>query len=257
MERIEGRTFAWTWRAPRVCEDIEFTGCRFDNYAFSARPDPLRRSVVRRCRFLNCWVHATSLDGAVFEDILVENLGTSARPGWINVFGAAFKHVTLRGKIAALNIQPYFDFGELLRTPIGSRRTGLGDRIIDRLLFGRRHPEREDQFRRLNTAYYETVDWALDIRDAESPELNLLGVPAALVLRDKNSQLVVRRANASDGRWRALELGEVAFFRVMIDSMLAAGLDDVVLAAGKRSKNYEAHLRGLEILRLAGVAEED
>jgi hypothetical protein len=44
---------------------------------------------------------------------------------------------------------------------------------------------------------------------------------------------------------------------VGIELMLAAGDPDVVFAAGKRARDFEEQLRGLQLLREAGVAEPD
>lgn len=255
MKRIEGRTFTTPFRVPRICEGVEFVNCRFDNYAFGVRPDPAHRPVIRDCRFVNCWIHATPLDGVVVEDTIVEHLGTSSRPGWINISGAAFKHVTLRGKMATLNIQPYM--AARFETPLGWPRPGLGDKLLDRVLYGARHPEREQGFKRANAAYYAEVDWALDISGVEAPELTLIGVPAELVRRDSRAQAIVRREKVLDGAWKQLDLGGAAYLGVTIQMMIDGGFEDVVVVAGKRSKNYNEHLRGIDVLRAAGVADEN
>jgi hypothetical protein len=209
---------------------MEFIRCSFDNYSIAVTADPARRPMIRNCHLIDCSVHATYLNGAIVEDTIVDGLRTSARTNLL-VFGAAFKHVTLRGRLGTLLSRPY-----------------------THLLADERHPERDDQFKQANAAYYAEVDWALDIREAEAAELTLIGVPARLVRRNPATQAVVRRAAVADGRWRTIDLGK-AHWRITIEEMLDGGFDDVMLVAPTRSVNYAACLRGIEILRSEGIAD--
>jgi len=219
-------------RRRRVCSDFEFIRCSFDNYTVAARADLANRPVIRNCRVVDCSVHATYLNGAVVEDTIIDGLGTSARTHLL-VFGAVFKHVTLRGKLGTLISRPY---------------THLFD--------DEGHPERDDQFKQANAAYYAQVDWALDIREAEAAELTLIGVPANLIRRDPATQAVVRRAAVADGKWKAIDLGK-AYWHITIQEMLDGGFEDVVLVSPRRSVNYAAGVRGIEILRSERIADPD
>jgi hypothetical protein len=100
------------------------------------------------------------------------------------------------------------------------------------------------------------VDWALDVREAEAAELTIIGVPARLVRRDPGNQAVVRRAAVADGKWKSIDLGK-SHWQITIQEMLDGGFDDVVLIAPKRSVNYAACVRGIELLRAAGIADPD
>ncbi|HEY6203917.1 MAG TPA: hypothetical protein VI056_12860 [Candidatus Limnocylindria bacterium] len=219
-------------RRRQVCSDFEFIRCSFDNYTVAVRADLANRPVIRNCRLVDCSVHATYLNGAIVEDTIIDGLRTSARTHLL-VFGAVFKHVTLRGKIGTLISRPY---------------THLFD--------DESHPERDQQFKQANAAYYEQVDWAIDIREAQAAEITLIGVPARLIRRDPATQAVVRRATLADDKWKAIDLGK-AYWHVTIQEMLDGGFDDVVLVAPKRSTNYAEHLRGIEILRSERIADPD
>jgi hypothetical protein len=165
------------------------------------------------------------------EDCLVENLRIE---GLLQTWGAVFKRVVLRGKIDRLMIST--------DVPVGMSRT-------------------ESQVAALseaNTAYYATVDWALDISQAEFKECSLRGVPARLVRRDPETQVVVTREKALSGEHRKIQFPEDAAGLLMgIHLLLNRGDPDVVLVAAKRGRKFKAQLEGIELLRRAGIAKPD
>jgi len=89
-----------------------------------------------------------------------------------------------------------------------------------------------------------------------APGGDIRGIPAHLIRRDPETQIVVKRENALEGKWRALDL-ENTYWQVAIDFMLEREDPDVVLVAPKRARNFKDLLRGLQLLREAGVAEPD
>lgn len=110
-------------------------------------------------------------------------------------------------------------------------------------------------FDQANRAFYRGVDWALDIREADSFDIDLQegAVPGDLVRRDPATQVLIRRENALSGRWRDLELPEI--HTIAIRWMLDRGAPDLILVTGRRRKDFEAEVRALERLRAAGVAD--
>ena len=111
-------------------------------------------------------------------------------------------------------------------------------------------------FEEANAAFYASVDWALDISEAEFQELSFRGIPGRLVRRDRETQIVVSRQKAMGGEWRKLDLDKT-YWQVALELMLERGDEDVVLVAPKRAKDFKHLLRGLQLLRDAGVAEPD
>jgi hypothetical protein len=101
-----------------------------------------------------------------------------------------------------------------------------------------------------------SVDWALDITEAEFEEGELQRVPAELVRRDAETQVVVTRASAMRGEWRRLDLSRT-HWATSLEFFLERGDPDVVLVAPKRSRQFRQLLDGLKMLRDAGVAEPD
>jgi hypothetical protein len=213
----------------RVYEDLHFRKCTFISSAISITEEPANRTTVRNVTLERCEVVGSALHCAVVEDALVDGLQTSdLHQAW----GALFKHVTLRGKI-----------GRLMATP----------------LIGPRHLQTPEQaaFDEQREAFYESVDWARDISEAEAVELELTGIPASLIRRDPETQVIVTRQAALSGEWRQLGRVQGTELGLGIQELLKWGGDDIVLVAHRRSRNFKELLEGIQQLRAAGVAEPD
>ncbi len=108
-----------------------------------------------------------------------------------------------------------------------------------------------------NAAYYESVDWALDISRAESVELQLRGIPAELIRRDPETQVVVTRKAAMAGEWRELKSVQDSVYCFSLDRMLKQGAEDIVLVADKRARDFKQSYAAIHDLRAAGIAQPD
>jgi hypothetical protein len=211
-----------------VFSDLEFRKCRFVSCAISITVNPSLRSTVRNVSLIDCEHVSGNLWPAVVEDILVDGLKTNTL---FQSWGAVFKHVTLKGKIGRVMFSPAVFPGKATK-------------------------EQQQAFDDANAAYYKTVDWALDIRDAEVGEMDIRRIPAKLIRRDPETQVVITRAKAARGEWRRLDLSKT-YWPTAIQEFLRDGDHDLVLVAPKRSKKFRDLLDGLKILRDAGVAELD
>jgi hypothetical protein len=138
-----------------VFENLSFETCEFVSCGLSITRDPTRRSTIRNVRLSNCTFRSGGIDAAFLEDIEVNGLHTR---NLLQVFGAALKHVTLKGRIGQVIFSPLFD-------PVGAWK----------------EPEVQATFARANASYYRSVDWAIDIREADAEELELTGIPGRLV----------------------------------------------------------------------------
>ena len=205
---------------------VEFRRCRFVSCAISITRDPRLRSRVQNVSLVQCEQRGCALEAGIVEDSLVDGLKTH---GLLQCWGAVFKHVTLRGRV-----------GRIMTSSAIAAGTATA--------------ERQRAFDEANAAYYATVDWALDISEAEFEEGEIQSVPAGLVLRDPATQVVVTRENAMRGRWRDLDLAKT-HWATSIEFFLERGDADVVLVAPKRHRNFRALLDGLRALRDAGVGE--
>jgi hypothetical protein len=229
MRTLEGQEFVkWYDRGGGIHSDVDFVKCSFRSCGLSVTDDPRHRTVVRNVRLINCEQRGSAVDTAIIENVMVDGLKTN---GLMQTWGAVFKHTTLRGKIDRIMISP----------AVGA---GLASADVQRA------------FDAANEAYYAEVDWALDISEAEFQECDLRRVPADLVRRDSETQVVIRREKAMRGEWRKIDFGSAAW-GTAIEFFLERGDPDLVLVASKRHKKFRNLLDGLKKLRDAGVAERD
>jgi hypothetical protein len=209
--------------------DCEFCHCSFEGSALSITRDPQKRSTFRNIRLIGCDVRGCSIHTAVLEDIHVERLTTH---NTLCCWGAVFKHVTLKG-------------------PVGDIMFNCA------VATGTATPDEQRAFDEANANYYVSVDWALDITDAEFHDADIRGIPARLIRRDPETQAVVTREKALEGRWRELDLSRT-HWKTTIEFLLnRPGDPDVVLVAGKRYRRCRDLLDGIRLLRDAGIAEPD
>jgi hypothetical protein len=239
MRVFEDQEFAksphFAERSPgAVYADLECRGCYFEGLALSLTPDPGLRSTVRNIRFIKCSQRGCSVGSPIVEDVIVDGLKTNGQA--LPVSGAVFNRVVLRGKIDQMLIS--------------------NDVVPSILLDEGERNRRIRAFQDANTAYYRHVDWALDISQGEFKDLDIRGVPAHLIVRDPETQAVVTREKALEGRWRELEYN-TGVFQIAIYSLLQTDDPSTVLIAPKRHRKLPDYLEDLQMLRDAGVAEPD
>jgi hypothetical protein len=110
-------------------------------------------------------------------------------------------------------------------------------------------------FDEANSIYYSSVDWALDIREAQFEEADLRGIPARLILHDPETQFILTREKALEGRWKEVDLSGT-HWKTSIEFFLEeTNASDEILVAPKRHPRYRPLLAGLWALRDAGVLE--
>lgn len=231
MKRIEGQEFLKFYddNSGALFADLEFIKCSFKSSVISMAREPRFRSTIRNVRLLRCEQRGCTVDAAIVEDVLIENFKTHTL---LQCWGAVFKHVTLRGKIGRIMLSP------LIETATAP-------------------PERQRAFDLANAEYYAKNDWALDITEAEfEGECDLRRVPAHLVLRDPETQVIVKREKAMQGAWRKLDLGKT-YWASAIAGFLQEGDPDIVFVAGKRDRNFRNLFDGLRKLRDEGIAEPE
>ena len=211
--------------------DFEFVKCKFMGGGFGYRhtPDFSRRTSASNIRIVNCEARKFGIGPALLSDIHIENM----RSDVVIVWGALFRHVTIKGRFDKLMIH-----GIPSTCSIGS-------------------PE---MFRYWETcdAFYVDVDWAIDIREAEFDDFcfRTRGVPAHLVRRDRETQVIVSREKAIQAKWR--DLGLSGLTQIFFECLIRESSPSTVLVAPKRNKkNYKDVLADIEKLRDAGIAEPD
>lgn len=227
MQSLRGQTFIGLKDidSGRVLEDLELERCTFEGCGLSTTDLPERRTIVRNVVARNCRLAGVSVGPAIFEDVLVDGLAIHDLQ---LVWGASFRHVTLRGRIGRIAVRPTLPAEE----PPGAAR-----RIAD-----------------ANRAFYETVDWALDISGAEFAEFEAAGIPARLIRRDPETQVVVTRAAAQRGDWRQLDLTGT-WWAIALEQLAKGEYPDEVFVAPRRHRKLRQLVAGLRRLQDAGIAE--
>jgi hypothetical protein len=228
------------WSLPRhgqLFEDLEFRRCTFVGSALSVTKKPKLRSTVRNVRLLDCREMGCSLHAAIVEEVFVDGLETS-NP--FHAWGAVFRHVTLRGRIGGIMLSHAV-------TP------------------GRPESAEQRAFDAANAAFYASVDWALDLREAEfTDDADLRGVPGRLVRRNPETQVLITREKALQGRWRQLDLKRTYWPTALALFLEDTTLGSTVLVVPKRVPQRhdglwtrETLLDGARRLRDEGIAEPD
>ncbi len=137
----------------------------------------------------------------------------------------------MRGKIGQLKINiaaHYVDRNEIMQLPFDNARAD----------------------------FYSTNEWALDISEGIFQEFEMHGVPAKLVRRDPDTQVVITRENAIRSNWRDKISSWNHYWPFVIDLFLEDEEEDMVLVApkGKPKKKFTELLNGINELCEIGVA---
>lgn len=215
----------------RTIDGLQFLECRWVGCSLSMRSSSSHgRTVVRNVEITDSQIQSCYIGAPIFENVTVSGLETG---GLLQFFGAAFKHVTLKGKIGRLMPSSTVSPGDL-------------------------SPKQQRDFDLLNDEFYRNVDWALDIKEAQVVEFDAsrLRVPSSLIVRDKETQAVLKREKALLRTWTKLGIMDTEW-AVGIELFLKTGAPDTVLVAPKRARNFKQLLAALNTLREAGVAEPE
>lgn len=212
-------------------ENMRFESCMFESCAISLTKDVHLRSTVKNVSVKNCAANGCGIGPAIFEEVEVDGLATN---DLLIVWAATFHHVKLAGEIGKIKINPWAHF-------------------VDRT------EAIQGPFTQSREAFYRSIDWALDIREARFKEFDSAGIPARLFRRDPESQAVVTRelVSAEDGRRIARAVGNP--WLPWIRGALSDGSNDGVLVTplGAPKKKRDEFLHGLRQLRNLDIAEPD
>jgi len=221
---------------PPVLEDVEFRRCSLEmcQHWRPRQEGPEDRPVIRRMTLVRCRIKASELPPVIAEDCVIDTVsfhrgtwGPQLLKGW------AFRHVSVRGNIT----------GSVALTP-GPATLG----------FRASSDATGDPYVVANRRFYEDVDWALDISEARFTSIEMgSGIPSALIRRDPETQVVLRRSTLLARPWRNEVSAPLA--RIWIENLLASGFDDRVIVAGKRGRGVANELEIIHSLREAGLAE--
>ncbi len=204
-------------------EDVTLVNCELIGEGLTTYGAPVNRSTARNVQLRNCRVNSFFGNGAVFDEVNIDGLRTSAMPAILNA--CVFRHVALRGEIG-------------------------------RFLFNSNvcHDDdvRNNEFRAANARFYGDIDWALDISNAKASCIEIRGsIPSALIRRNPDEQFVMTREVAEGERWRDYEPFES--FEIAVSTFLGSDGNDNVFVAARRSRHFKTELSFYQRLRAAGL----
>jgi hypothetical protein len=214
-----------------VIEGLELSNCSFSHCGLSMTKEIAKRSIVRNCKLTNSAVGGCDIGPAILENIEVDGVDTKEL---LIVWGALFKNVVFRGECGKIKINHWVHFTD---------RTAATQAPFD---------EARNRF-------YDSIDWAIDIRDAKFREFEYRGIPGRLIKRDPETQFLVRRENVIDASWRSKVSKSNVHWPFVLELFESDGDEDIVLVAplAAPKKKRESLLEELRELRALGVADAD
>jgi len=209
-------------------ESLRLERVNFDNC--SATRCTFKQVEALACRLWSCTLHEPTLEDLLIRDVRMTVDGGPGKRDPFFIWGGVAKHVRLVGTIGGLIWnQPY-------RWLTSGRDRGALNAV---------------------RRYYASVDWALDVTQAEfqsGPALRF-GPPGQLIRRDPVTQPLVTRHRALAIGWKSLGK-EIGAWRGVLDDLITNDWpDSVVLIPAGRGRALREDLEGIERLRSIGVAE--
>lgn len=209
--------------------DMEFVRCAFIGCKLVTIEDPSTRALVQNVHMRDCRLTACAMRGAIVQNTTIENLVNTS--DLLLPQACAFKHVTLRGRLP--------------RMMLGSRLTSVP-------------PTWVEAFERANAHFYESVDWALDITEAQvDRELEIRDIPTRAIRRDPARHVVVRRERVTRADWRNLDLSGAGGLRILLSDLAQYGPDSAVFVIPDHHPRRARIAAAVEQLRDLGVVEQE
>ncbi|MCL4822216.1 MAG: hypothetical protein KJ067_24070 [Vicinamibacteria bacterium] len=214
-----------------VDEEIVLEHCSFvgGSLGASAR-NPDRRLTVARVHALGCSVSGVVVGPVIFDGVEISDLRIV---GHLWLPGCAFRRCAIRGRVGKLL---HFDAVDPTEGPDASINQAFAD---------------------ANRRFYEDVDWAIDISQAQCDDLDLRGVPAHLVRINDSTQVRVSYEAASALVGQGLGDDVSTFARRVLENSLVHRSEtrsDFVLATHPEHSRFRDMLQLFEVLLHDGAA---
>lgn len=207
-----------------IAEDVSFVECKFERCRtpvelIDAAPTGLSFVTLEHAKFERTKSDVQCISLVILRDVLIEDWHTGREPVFLR--NCLFDRVTLRGFIGDVLVQS--DWRLVANAEL--------EVALD---------------------FYDSVEWALDIREASFGSCTLSGVPGDKVRFDpaRHCRVDIEKLRANDA-WRALPEELVD----KIEDWLQLPYASVVSIAGERSKYFEDWSREHALLRKHGYAE--
>lgn len=229
----DARTFPSSYAFEDPFEEVAIRQCRFAMFQHPTQRELRDRPTLRRISVERCHFTASDIGPFILEDSVIDTIWFHrGKWGPQQFAGCAFKNVVIRGTVrGSLSFVPSRDWW--MHHPT--------------------EPATTDPTIKVNERYYRLVDWALDISHAEftGVEMYRSGIPARLVRRDPETQVVITRSSVAIGDWRRACGGSSQW--VAIERFLDSGFADAVLIAPRLNKYLDEDVAAFRRLRDIGV----
>lgn len=233
MKQLPGSTGALRAGPGTVIEGRELDGYVLFGGEVLPVEDPAERPVFRNITLRGCAVRDCFFEGALLEDVLIDGL-TAPQDPHQRVLACAFHRVALRGRISNVTLLP----------DLGLSHAGL-----------------QPRYRRANGEHWVELisegDWALDISGITSGLDFRSAVPARLVRRDPETQVVVTAEQAAGADWRSVPGLEKSLLGVHIRLLQISDHRDTILIADKSAPDRARQVGMLRELQRIGAAQPD
>lgn len=215
--------------------NIWFERCNFESNFLSARIETRSKaSVIRNVHFDRCLINKNNSIGyGVFENVLFSNLKTS---GVVFFRGSLFKESTFKGKCG--------------RIALSSHATGSAVGLDARRMLS----EKEQEEMNIGAqTYYDKVDWALDISEAEFQDCDLASsIPAKKVKRNPEIQGIALKDNIN---MALIEDNEHISYAHKTVLRVWGKRDTIIVIPTIKNKRLERDMESLRVLREEGIVE--
>ena len=168
--------------------------------------DPSYGLVVKSSSAQRCKCANLSVVGVRFEEVLVNGLATSGGP--LILEACLFKQVAIKGNIGRMAF-----WGPNVSMP----------------------RQEAESLTHAALAYYEDVDWALDISEAKFESIELPWVPGSLVRYDPETQACVNRERAR----AVLDDSLPPDVRFPLEKVVESPFETVIIAAPKHGRYFK------------------
>lgn len=217
-----------------LLEDMVFERCEFSHCTLSLTDNINRISTVRNVEMRYCSALYCHVGPVVVSDVTISDMITN---DLLILWSPYLERVRISGNIGRIKINA-----------MGAPST-----------YGNNKQQPFDEFRK---KFYGGVDWALDISDARFKEFDLEGIPAHLVRRDPESQIVITRERAlqiATPGWETKLSVSDTHWPFTVNLFLSDGDPEMILVAplGAAKPERDSLLRTLREFRSIGLADPD
>jgi hypothetical protein len=233
-KKLPGSTGALKAEPGAVIEGLELVGYEIFGGQARAVQDPAERPVFRDVVLRDCKIRDCMLEGAYLDGVTIDGLVVDEND-FFRVVACAFRRVVLRGRIEN-NVMIVPDLDPWSGNPQAAYARANGEHWVDLIC---------------------DADWALDISEVSGNLDYRGGIPARLIRRDPETQVVMTSAQAVSGAWRAVRGIERTLIGVNIEVFLGSGYRETVLIADKSSADCSKQINVLRELQRIGAAMPD